>query len=453
MYDTTDTIVALASARQGGARGVVRVGGPQALAVVELWVDVPLASEGGIARAVDGAFTLMGCDGLARQLPVTLMVWPGTRSFTRQPMVEIHLIGSLPLMDAIVRQLSEPPCRLAEPGEFTLRAFLSGRIDLTQAEAVLGVIDAQNSSQLDTALSQLAGGMSRPLVALREEMLMLVAELEAGLDFADEDVEFIDPDVATQRIGDFVRQIGKLTAQLDSRGTTSSLPKVVLAGPPNAGKSSLFNALVARFGADEGTSVEALVSPQPGATRDYLAATLQVGRVEFELIDTAGQETDPQHPLAHQAQRMTEAAHAQADLLVVCGHEVLRMEESTRPAIAVRTKSDTSSPASLHDSLATSAVTGEGIDRLAGEIACRLEQLATTPAMEVVPATASRCISSLRGALEAAQAAERLSHSPEAHDLVVHELRHALDELGRVAGVVATDDILDRVFRQFCIGK
>jgi tRNA modification GTPase len=454
MYDSTDTIVALASARQAGARGVVRVGGPQALAAVEPWIGTSLATIGGSPRALDTEFTFAASDGIERSLPVTLLVWPGAQSFTRQPMVEVHTLGSLPLLEALVRQLSRPPCRLAEPGEFTFRAFLSGRIDLTQAEAVLGVIDAQNSAQLDTALSQLAGGMSRPLVALREEMLMLVAELEAGLDFAEEEVEFIDPQVATERIRLLARQIGQLSEQLGSRGTAGALPRVVLTGPPNAGKSSLFNSLVARFGSDGHSTISALVSPQPGATRDYLAATLRVGNVEFELVDTAGVgKPAAQHPLDHQTQAMTKAARTRADLLVLCSEDVSGLENARHPAIAVRTKCDEVAGAVGYESIATSALTGEGVDDLAGEIVRQLEQLMGRATVDVVPATANRCGASLRGALAATLAAEKLSHDSAAHDLVVHELRHALDELGQVAGVVATDDILDRVFRQFCIGK
>lgn len=285
---------------------------------------------------------------------------------------------------------------------------------------------------------------------------MVVAELEAGLDFAEEDLEFISPEVASHRIGEVARQLQELEEQLQNRGHLNELPRVVLVGRPNVGKSSLFNALVARYQADASQpSTAAIVSPTPGATRDYLTARLAVEGIEFELVDTAGEEAETGlETIETAAQQMTRSAKSQAALHLDCRQLALLGEEAEPmgEAILIATRCDEVAQGLLPvGAIATSAVTGEGIDHLARAIAERLEQLSAAGGM--VPATAGRCEGSLRGASDAVREAHKLTQEGHSHELVVHELRHALDQLGQVAGVVATDDILDRVFSQFCIGK
>ncbi len=457
MLDTTDTIVALASARQGGTRGVIRLSGPRAVEAGGQLVGGPLAIVGRSPQVLDVEIRL-GETG-ARRLPATLLVWPGQRSYTCQPTVEIHTIGSLPLLEMIVRQATHHGCRLARPGEFTLRAFLAGRIDLTEAEAVLGVIDATSTAQFEVALNQLAGGMSRPLVALREELLIVIAELEAGLDFAEEDVEFLSDHEAARRIGDVAHQLESLCNQLRHRGHASELPRVVLAGPANAGKSSLFNALVRAYGAERMPSATAIVSPIAGATRDYLTARLVIAGVEFELVDTAGEfERDESEGAtlldtpAASARQMAEEAREQGALILQCSprSDFERVDRAEVVLVATRCDEWLGAQA-VEGAIATSVRTGQGLEELARTIADRLEKHLAAGSM--VPATAARCDESLRLAVESVRHAHELAQAGHFHELVVHELRHALDQLGQVAGVVATDDILDRVFKQFCIGK
>ena len=174
--------------------------------------------------------------------------------------------------------------RLAQPGEFTLRAFLAGRIDLTQAEAVLGVVDAVDRRQLDVALEQLAGGLSHPLHALRDDLLNLLADLEAGLDFAEEDIRFVSSVELDRRLAGAAEKLDRLSARLSMRGEAHTAARVTLVGSPNVGKSSLFNALARQSAA--------LVSPLPGTTRDYLAARIDAGGLTVELIDTAGRDAE-----------------------------------------------------------------------------------------------------------------------------------------------------------------
>ena len=292
-YCVDDTIVAVASATGGAARGIVRLSGPDVLAAVAAIfrpADGWPCDRGG-ARACEGRVRLqrLGCE-----LPATLLVWPTGQSYTRQPAAELHTLGAPPLLAAIVEQLGQYGVRTAEPGEFTLRAFLAGRIDLTQAEAVLGIIDARGRSELDAALGQMAGGLARPIGELRERLLDLLAQLEAGLDFVEDDIQFIAPPQIESLLSAATGQVETLRRQLAGRGRTDTAVRAVLLGPPNAGKSSLFNAL---------SLSGALVSQQPGTTRDYLVARLNLDGFLCDLVDTAGiDDTERTDVVASQAQ-------------------------------------------------------------------------------------------------------------------------------------------------------
>ena len=199
VYCVDDTIAAVASAGGGAGRGVIRLSGPEALACLNRCFDADPANSIPTTqpRCVSGQLRLpeplnsVSCDAY---------IWPTLRSYTRQPSVEIHTFGSPPILQAILRTLCDHGARLAEPGEFTLRAFLAGRLDLPQAEAVLGVIDAVSQKQLGRSLQQLAGGLSSQLSELRESLLNLCADIEAGLDFVDEDIEFVTSDEVVARL-------------------------------------------------------------------------------------------------------------------------------------------------------------------------------------------------------------------------------------------------------------
>src|SRR3954454_5157463 len=185
-FDLDDTIAAIATASGGGLRGIVRISGPKSVEIAAGFMGAELSESLPTCRRA----TMH----LPRELglvPMTLYLWPTTSSYTRQPSAELHLPGSPPILEAGLEAVCQAGARLARPGEFTLRSFLAGRLDLTQAEAVLGVIDADSRQELESALAQLAGGVARPLRALREQLLDLLAQLEAGLDFVDEDIEFI----------------------------------------------------------------------------------------------------------------------------------------------------------------------------------------------------------------------------------------------------------------------
>ncbi len=397
--------------------------------------------------------------GAACLVPGCLLVWPNQQSYTRQPAVEFHTVGSPPLLAAVLEELERHGVRPAEPGEFTLRAFVAGRIDLMQAEGVLGVIDAEGRADLDAALDQVAGGMSRPLHQIREDLLSLLAELEAGLDFVEEDIEFIGRGELAARIAAAQQVLSATQAQLGERDRRRELPRVVLLGLPNAGKSSLFNALIARFGGTKDT-VSSIVSPMPGATRDYVIGCARLSGVDVELIDTAGIEHELQTGIGGESQRATSSQQRTADVRLRCidgaSGEILR--DFAGYEIGVLTKCDLSGKTVLAAGVGgitihCSSTTGAGLDELAAAIASKVALLARDgEAPGLAATTATRCAGSLRRAAASLAVAHDLVMSG-GDELLAAEIRHALDALGEIVGAICTDDVLDRVFSQFCIGK
>lgn len=449
--DQADTIAAVASPPGAAPRAIVRIAGPDAMRVLERLIGEPAPTRP--ARLGGRAVKVM-LAGRTLETPVDALAWPGRRSYTRQPSAELHTVGSPPVVDAVLAAVGTAGARLAERGEFTLRALLAGRIDLTQAEAVLGVIDAADETELQAALAQLSGGLAGPLDRLREDLADLLAELEAGLDFVDEeDIRFVEPEELLGRLARARRAVAAVAEQSTGRGVRGRLPRVVLVGPPNAGKSSLHNALAGRFGVAERPSAS-VVSPQAGTTRDCLAATLEVEGVRLELLDTAGVGGAAIDAVDALARAQTEAAAREADFVVACrspeaGDEAPAEPNLAAPVLLIATKADLAAGAST--GLATSSVTGEGIERLGRTIAGQVSSIGGQRSAMVAD-TAERCAGSLAAAADSLAAAEAIAPTGQ-HELVACELRAALDGLGRVTGAVTTDDLLDRIFSRFCIGK
>ncbi len=459
-YDPNDTIAAISTATHGAARGMVRLSGPQVLDALSKCFDGDQASLNltaiSVPTVIHGSLRIREC---ISNIPCDLFLWPSARSYTRQPTAELHTLGSPPLLEAVVHTLCECGTRIAEPGEFTLRAFLAGRLDLTQAEAVLGVIDARSQRALDTALSQLAGGLSQPLSLLREQLLQILAELEAGLDFAEEDLEFISRDHLSRQLTGARQLVSETLEQLAGRTSNADIPRVVLTGPPNVGKSSLFNALVDLCVANNSTT-RALVSERSGTTRDYVTAVVDLGGITCELVDTAGEEDSVStDSIDSAAQSMGREQRELADLRVWCLEASEAEQLSNRlpkgeSPLVVLTKADlTALPAAATESaIACSSQTGMGVEAVRERIRQRVEGASLTEGTAVA-STAARCAESLHRAEEALQRTLKLCAQSGVEELIAAEVRDALGELGRVVGAVYTDDVLDRIFSQFCIGK
>ncbi len=481
--DPEETIAAIATPKGFGARLIIRVSGPetwQAIRRVIAICDADLSVEP--AEPVIRAASLR-LPQLHGTVPCELYYWPPGRSYTGQAVAEIHTLCCYPLAEAILAELRVRP---AEPGEFTLRAFLSGRLDLTQAEAVLGVIDAANREELRQALEQLAGGLGTPLQRVREELLDLLVELELGFDFVEEDVPFLSWDELCQRLSQARQSVTEIIERAFKRRTADELPVVVLLGRPNVGKSTLFNALLG--------GTRAIVSPVPGTTRDYLTAVCEHGGVKFQLVDTAGLwqivQSDPSEissekqavekvsnrsiPCGTSKDSTVQAdqlAQAKARALIEKADVRLFCVDASRPlqpdekawlkrldpmSIIALTKIDLEPDSDTIQALAgclrVSGQTGVGVNELKDLIVARLIERQQSTA-DIVAATAVRCRSALLKAQEALAEAEALAQTKAPEETIASALRAAIDEFEIILGTVYTEDVLDRIFSRFCIGK
>jgi len=426
-----DTVVALATPPAQAARAIVRLSGPHTFALLRA-----------VGWATPERVPQREVHSFERPLPALVHLWPAPRTYTGQDLAELHVIGCVPLVERLMGDLVSAGARPAEAGEFTLRAFLAGKLDLTRAEAVLGVIEAGTRGQLRQALAQLAGNLATPLHALREDLLNLLADVEAGLDFTEEDITFQSFEQILHRLAAALAQLMLVQRQLDQRAVHDRRLRVVLVGRPNAGKSALFNAL---------TGGSALVSEVAGTTRDYLERRVDLGRVSVELVDTAGWQAGDDE-ITDQARRLAREQADLADLLLLCVpiDEPLREDEQALlvrtihpPVLAVRTKADAGG-----DGLAVSVVTGHGLSDLRRAI---LER--TTPTETPLAPSLSRCQGHVGRCLVHLRRAHTLVMEQDPPELLALELRETLEQLGQLTGAVYTEDLLDRIFSRFCIGK
>ncbi len=461
--DTRETIVAIASSPAAALRGIVRIAGDSAVEVLSrMAADFRPESHPRPTR-FDVRLDLGEPLG---ELDCVALVWPSKRSYSGVPSVELHTWGAVPVLEAVVALAIRSGARPAGPGEFTMRAFLAGRLDLTQAEAVLGVIDATDRGQLDAALSQLAGNVSAPLRDTRDRLLNLLADLEAGLDFVDEEIEFIDDATIEAGLIDAADVIAEAASRITARHRGFTAADIVLRGAPNAGKSSLLNALAGRD--------VAIVSEIAGTTRDVVSHETAVAGHPVRLLDTAGIESVDDE-ISRQSQSAADESQRTAALTLQCvPWWQIDFDDPNQPQparILVATQADRLPP-SVGDSAnaagatreavwsnlrrdgwtITSAVDGIGLDQLQTRIA---EKLASDlgSAERSVSATAARCADSIRRAAESLAAGLDLIRQTAGHELVAGEIRLALTAIAEVTGEIYTDDILDRVFSRFCIGK
>lgn len=461
-----DTIVAISSPPGSSVRGIVRLSGPAAVEIATR-VFTPDGS-----RRLSEILENTHLDGTIRvaqaDLPGSVMLFRGPRSYTRQDMVELHLLGAPGVLALTVEALLAAGARRAEPGEFTARAFLAGRMDMAQVHGVAAMIAARSDRQLQAAERLLHGALSRTALAAREELADLLSLVEGALDFADEPIEFIAPDQLRARL----RSVADALQRASDAGLRAErwgrLPRVLLLGAPNVGKSSLLNRLT---GMDR-----AICAPVPGTTRDVLSAPLQWADADCLLIDAAGVDR-PRTKLDALAQDAAGRAKAEAEL-------VLHVVDVTHPrawparrehdatasdaAVVVANKADLLAEDRLADAVArlealglgpvcpTSAVTGAGCDALKALIAGALHdrEIDSNDATIVLM---SEHRQALRGAVEAVRDALKLAaasgDSLDNADLVALELHTAADRLGRLVGQDLPDDLLGRVFGRFCVGK
>ena len=474
-----DTIVAIATSSGRGGIGVVRLAGPRARKIAEPMLRLSRDLEPG--RAVFGELI----DPCGADIPVRVTVsttpksaatpdridevvvtyFAEPHSYTTDDIVEISAHGSPVVLRHIVELALAQGARLAEPGEFTMRAFLNGRLDLTQAEAVRDLIDSQTLFQAKVAAQPLEGALSKLLQPIKQKLVELIALLEAGIDFAEYDVS-VAPDAA------ILTHIAEVRAPLDQLAASFHYGKIVhqgltlaIVGRPNVGKSSLFNRLVERE--------RAIVTAQPGTTRDLVSETVAIGGIPVQLVDTAGIRRALDEAESIGIRKSMETL-ADADLVLVVldasqpitdeDQELLSQVEG-RAAIVVQNKADLAGscgdgrlarPGEAESGSAprlvpTSALTGEGISELRAQILHHIT--GTTAPTESTFLTNVRHHKLITDALAALAAATNAVAARVPHEMLLLDLYNALRPLDEITGATTADDILNLIFGTFCIGK
>jgi tRNA modification GTPase len=445
-----DTIAALSTAVGTAAIAVIRITGPNTDKLVQSLRGSPLperVARHGDYRDQSGAVVD----------DVIWLFFRGPKSYTGEDVLEISCHGNPFIAQKILDDLNARGCRAAEPGEFTQRAFLNGRMDLTQAEAVMDVIHARSERALAAANRHLRGSLGQKMTVMVDRLLLVLARVEAYIDFPDEDLPREDRKLVSDEVKSLQAETRNLLATRRYGDLLRDGIKTVIVGRPNVGKSSLLNCLV---GADR-----ALVSPEPGTTRDFIEERIVIGPHCLRLIDTAGLNPAPGE-LENLGIAKTHEKIAEADLLLVlleCGQSEAELPTELLPllraqnTVIVLTKSD------LHDNCDTcqrsartvkvSSRTGAGMEELTRTIVAIADSLAVGQDQSDAVAINSRHSAALDGAEDALASAESNLGLGGPTELLASDLRAALAAYGEIAGRVDNERMLDALFSTFCIGK
>jgi tRNA modification GTPase len=450
-----DTITAISTPPGRGGIGIVRLSGALAAEIGAQLVQLRQPMEHARARLAD---VLDADDTNAERIDEAVVTYfAAPNSYTGEDLVEIAAHGSPVVLELLLRRALELGARLAEPGEFTQRAFLGGKIDLTQAEAVRDLIDAQTLAQARAAASQMGGALSRRVGPVKQYLVELIALLEAGIDFGEDDIEVTGA-------AEIARRICELTPPLEALARSFARGRIVhdgltlaIVGRPNAGKSSLFNRLVERD--------RAIVTATPGTTRDTVSERIALDGIPLELVDTAGLRESREEAEQMGIARSREALADAALVLIVLDstqplnaedRELLRAVEG-RAALIAANKTDLSCGIAAEITeianlsiVATSALTGEGITELREQIV----GLATGgAASEPGMLTSMRHHKAVTTAISALEDAAKANDNSIPHEMILLDLYRALWALDSLTGQTTPDDILNLIFSTFCIGK
>jgi tRNA modification GTPase len=445
-----DTIVAIATPPGKGAIGIIRLSGPDVQRIAQAllgFLPAPRNAELASFRGADGSAL---DQGLA-------LYFPGPASFTGEDMLELQGHGGPVVLDGVVRRMLQLGCRAARPGEFSERAFLNGKIDIAQAEAIADLIDASTDAAARAAVRSLQGEFSARVQELQQQLTELRAYVEAAIDFPDEEIEFLAAGALAERLSKLFSGFDSLAAAARQGSLLREGLTVVIAGKPNAGKSSLMNVLA-------GTDV-AIVTELPGTTRDLLRERVQLDGIPLHLIDTAGLRPAPDRIEAEGIRRAMEEMRSADRLLYVVDVTTSAAGELSQelaqlppgiPVTVVLNKIDLLGLASTMDAGATpprvalSAKTGNGIDALRSH----LKSIAGFAGSEEGALSARRrhldALERARGSVRSAADALTRRRAPE---LFAEDLRLAQQALGEITGEFTSDDLLGRIFASFCIGK
>jgi len=444
-----DTIVAIATAPGRGGIGVVRLAGADARRIAGPMLKLGREMEAG--RALFGELIEPATGERIDEAVVTFFQKP--HSYTSDDVVEISAHGSPVVLRHIVELAAERGARLAEPGEFTMRAFLNGRIDLTQAEAVRDLIESQTLFQARVAAQQLGGALAKRIAPIKQKLVELIALMEAGVDFAEDDVPVLASDIILAHAAEVREQLAELHRSFTYGKVVNEGLTLAIVGRPNVGKSSLFNQLVERD--------RAIVTATPGTTRDLVSETVAIGGIPVRLVDTAGIRKALDEAETIGIRKSLEAL-ADADMVLMVldasqpAHpedEELLQQLEQRKAIVVRNKIDLCDAGSFRSQgIAASAKTGAGIPALREEIMRHLtgDQGAQPEAGFLTNVRHASLVSQAMVALDAAMDSTR---AQVPHEMILLDLYSALRQLDELTGATTADDILNLIFGSFCIGK
>jgi len=447
-----ETIVAVSTPPGRGGIGIVRLSGSHALDIANGLVRTPAALEHARARMVN----VIDPDSNQKIDEAVVTYFARPNSYTGEDLVELAAHGSPVVLEMLVRLALRAGARLARPGEFTERAFLAGRIDLTQAEAVRHLIEAQTLYQARIAAEQMGGALSRRIQPAKQNLVDLIALLEAGIDFAEDDVEVTPDAEIVTRIDTIYFPLQHLARSFEHGRLVHSGLRLAIVGRPNVGKSSLFNQLLERE--------RAIVTAQPGTTRDLVSDRLSLGGIPVELVDTAGLRQAKDEAEAIGIRKSREML-ADADIVMVVLDASVPLRDDERELIAslqgrraliVRNKSDLNDSAAippdlLLPSVSTSALTGEGVQTLRDALAESVRNPAGETDSGVL--TSLRHFEAVSGTLDALQKARAAVSDKIPHEMLLLDLYAALRHLDSLTGETTADDILNQIFSTFCIGK
>lgn len=467
-----DTICAVATPAGQGGVGIIRLSGPRCLAIADSLVRLrcrrPLESITShfmyladvlLPRSMRRTHPLEAETEAADVLDEAMIVYMRSpRSFTGEDVVEIQSHGGGLVLSLVCKGCVEAGARLAEPGEFTKRAFLHGRLDLSQAEAVLDTIRANSAASLSVAQRQLRGELAEQVAVTRAILVNILAHVEAGIDFVEEDIAFVGREELSASVQQASATVRRLLDTAQQGRMMREGARVVIVGRPNVGKSSLLNALLKEN--------RAIVTAIPGTTRDVIEEAVDIQGLCVHLVDTAGIH-ESVDPVEQEGIRRTSLAREQADLelLVIDGStgptaEDLSLldEVQSRKHIVVLSKSDLPAQADFANrargwnTCHVSAVTGEGIDRLRGMVHNQLVSGGGD-------ATEGVMVTNIRHQTALLRAAGALDHAGNSvlmglpAELIALDVQTAADALGEITGEITSDEILEKIFAEFCIGK
>ncbi len=462
-----DTIVAVSSPTGRSLHAIIKISGHEAIRCTkDIFVPAfPIDLEAIPTYTSVGGNIQIKEEGI--EIPVVLYVMKQPYSYTKEDVVEIHTPGSSLIVEMLLNSIvsmgirTKRNIRLSQPGEFTRRAFLHGRIDLTQAEATMRIIRAQTDSELKVAIEQLTGDLSQRVKQVQDDAVSLCSYIEAAIDFSDQDIELISAGEIMGRLEVIKNNISQLLIQPETGKVSREGIDTVLYGKPNVGKSSLINALLGKK--------RVLVSEIAGTTRDIVSDTLEIGGIRFKLMDTAGMD-DTKEIVTSRAIEKTQSTLKKAQIILLVfdfnadiGGQLrkMKLDGLTGNVIVVINKCDLSKssyfpelPAELkkYHLIHTSAMTGEGLERLkeilvesvlGGQI-----NLSSSPTIFNV-----RQRDALQRSLRSIQQTMESVKNNESYEFIALDLRTAIDALGEIVGEVTTEDILDKIFSEFCIGK